>query len=245
MEAAVRARAWCIAVIACSAVAHADDHMSAAAKAHMERGLAEYQARHYDAAALEFQAAYTIDPRREILFAWAQAERLRGDCTHALTLYRQFVDLSPPADELARARSRIDECEQTLRATPQTPPAPPEPTTSPPAKPAPPAPIVESARPWYRDGLGAALVTAGVVAAATGGTFVVLSRSSIHAADYGQFAGEARSDDHRYTYGLIALAAGGAIASVGALRLVLADGPRASGVAVSIGASSISLSGHF
>ena len=43
------------------------------AKARFSRGLEYYKMKEYEAAIAEFEAAYAIDPRNEILFAQAQA----------------------------------------------------------------------------------------------------------------------------------------------------------------------------
>src|SRR6266540_6496126 len=67
------------------------------AKARFGRGLDYYKMKEYEAAIAEFEAAYAIDPRNEILFAQAQAERLSGDCASAVVLYRHFLENNPPA----------------------------------------------------------------------------------------------------------------------------------------------------
>src|SRR5262245_38585026 len=57
-----------------------DAPMSPDARAHYDRGLALYQAKDYAGAIREFEVGYAAEPRREFLFAEAQAKRLAGDC---------------------------------------------------------------------------------------------------------------------------------------------------------------------
>ena len=57
--------------------------MDPGAKERFDRGLAGYQAKEYAAAIRDFRLAYALDPRGEILFAWAQAERMYGRCSQA------------------------------------------------------------------------------------------------------------------------------------------------------------------
>ncbi len=234
------------------AVADADDRMSGSAKEHMDRGLAEYKAQNYEGASIEFQAAYAIDPRREILFAWGQSERLRGDCARALTLYRQFLGLAPPPDEAKRAEGRIAECERTLeerRTSATTAPV----TSSAAADTSSttavvPAPHAANEPAWYRDGLGATLIGVGVVSGAAGATLLVLSRRDITATDYGNFDAAATRADRQYVGGLVGTIAGGLLVGLGIARIV-ADGPsqasQASSVSVVLDRRGLAVAGRF
>lgn len=89
--------------------------MGAAAKHHYERGLALYAERAFDAAVREFQQGYAIEPRREFLFAEAQAQRLAGRCDRALPLYERFLASGPSPVQTEAALMAVDRC---VRATP-------------------------------------------------------------------------------------------------------------------------------
>jgi tetratricopeptide (TPR) repeat protein len=244
----IGSRGLYVAIVVCAAsVAHADGRLSDAAKAHMDRGLAEYQAKNYEAAVIEFQAAYAIEPRREILFAWGQAERLRGDCPRALTLYRQFLGLSPPPDEAKRADERIAECERTVQQEAATRNGtnanPPPPVASPPQPP--PAPT--EALPWYRDGLGATLVGLGTVSVATGATLLALSQRDIVEADFGAFDAAVTRARRQYVGGIAGAIAGGVLIGIGIVRIATAS-PRSPSLAVHVelgSTTSFGLAGQF
>src|SRR3954454_12539824 len=94
-----------------------------------DRGAALAAERRYDEAAQAFAAAYELDHRKETLFAWAQVERLRGNCAAAVPLYRRFLssaDLTPAQNEAAALSIR--RCE----AEPEPRPEPPPPVAAPP-----------------------------------------------------------------------------------------------------------------
>ncbi len=243
MEAALSARAVAAVLLAALAAtgrvapAYADDDqaLSPGARAHLDRGLSEYDAGNFRAAAVEFQAAYAIDPRREILYVWAQAERLAGDCEQAAILYRKFLALDPPGDEAAKARARLADCEAALRTA--------RPVASPPppvvARHAPPAP------PWYRDGVGASLLATGVLVAGAGGVLVATGRGEPEAGDYDAYDRAATRADRRWWIGVGGLAAGGLLAAAGVVRIALAGGERDTAVTVAIGPAGAGLVGTF
>src|SRR3954470_10503745 len=128
-----------LAGVPATAVARAQE-----GQATFDRGAALAAERKYDEAAQAFQAAYELDGRKETLFAWAQVERLRGNCAAAVPLYRRFLssaDLTPAQSEAAALSIR--RCE----AEPEPPPAPPAMVV---AAPAPPPPLMVSAPPPAR-----------------------------------------------------------------------------------------------
>src|SRR5260370_363537 len=95
----------------------------APAKARMDGGLRLSEAHQFAAAAAEFEATYALDPRRDVLYVWAQALRLGGQCAKALPLYQQFLDAAPPRAEAERARANLTRCRAELAAAPAPPPA--------------------------------------------------------------------------------------------------------------------------
>ncbi len=158
--------------------ASADEAMRPDAKARYDAGMTLYRAHDYIAAVREFQAAYGLDPRREILFAQAQATRLSGDCGAALPLYERFLATKPPPQQVEATRIAVTRCAEVPRA--------PEPL----AVMAPLPPPAKSR--WYHDRLGGVLVGAGLAAIAAG-TGLLMSaatldrdaRRSQHLDDYG------------------------------------------------------------
>jgi tetratricopeptide (TPR) repeat protein len=216
---------------------------AAEAKKHMQRGLAEYEGRRYEHAILEFRDAYALDPKRETLFAWAQAERLSGDCPSAVELYRRFLDAQPPPAEAEKASLQLARCEQALATRPaaaapampaeavapkETPPPPvPEAPPPTPRAPAPPSP-------WYTDVPGGALVGAGIVGLGVSGGFFLASRGSESdarsAATYGDFSEASDLLERRLTVSAIALAAGSTLIVLGVVRY-LTRGTRGEAVA--------------
>ncbi len=141
------------------------------AKEHLERGLAGYTAKDYAGAIKDLRLAYALDPRPEILFAWAQAERLYGRCSQASKLYDRFLKSKPSAQQAAAARTGIERCE----GQPDTTPADPEDVEQPAPQPAqeqPEQPAAAAAPPPPRprvDAVGLGLLGVGVALGAVGG----------------------------------------------------------------------------
>ena len=96
------------------------------------RGSSAFAAEQWDEAARAFEAAYADHPRRELLWAHAQALRLGGRCEDALPLYERFLDSGPTADEAADAQTNIEACrEQESIASVEPEPEPGPPRTDP------------------------------------------------------------------------------------------------------------------
>jgi tetratricopeptide (TPR) repeat protein len=80
--------------------AHAGEPpMKPEARALLDAGLGHYAAKDYEAAIAAFRRGYELDARAEFLFAWAQAERLSGDCASAIELYEMFIASGPPPEQ--------------------------------------------------------------------------------------------------------------------------------------------------
>lgn len=207
--------------------------MSDTARAHWQRGITAYRAHAYRVARDELEACYRIEPRRECLFAWAQAARLDGDCIAAVPLYREYLANDLTAKQADAARAQLAACEATLGppAAPDTPPAnPPSPAPSPvaamPPSPASPAqPNVPSHTPWYRDRWTLGLFGTGSVALAGAALLYVSARSdaNAHPATYDDYSARVdRAHDLRLL-SLLAAGAGAALITTGVLRLILRE----------------------
>jgi tetratricopeptide (TPR) repeat protein len=195
-----------LCILFLTSLAFADD-MRPAARTKYQQGLSAYQAKRYPDAIESFKAAYALDARPEILFAWAQAVRLSGDCDSAVPLYRKVL-----ADTTAAKRepiqALIDKCQ----------PAPP---------PAVAAPALPPERPpFYRDVLGDVLVGAGVVAVGTGVTLLILSGASKDATTYDGFADQVDTAHKRRVFGGIVLGVGVGLTTAGILRWVFRSSPK-------------------
>lgn len=107
-----------IALIALAGATARGQPLEGTALAEWERGLERYQARDYQAAIAAFSASYQAQPRRAALFAWAQAERLSGDCPSAIVLYRRYLEAEPSARQAEAARDQIRRCVEALASRP-------------------------------------------------------------------------------------------------------------------------------
>ena len=92
--------------------------MTDEARAFYERGLRLYADKDYAAAVGEFQAGYAVEPRREFLFAEAQAKRLSGDCAGAVGLYQKFLETQPSPAQVNATQMGLARCAQQMAATP-------------------------------------------------------------------------------------------------------------------------------
>jgi hypothetical protein len=90
--------------------------MSAAAAVHFDRGMAAFGERRYQEAASAFEEGFAVEPRRELLFAWAQAERLAGRCAAAVPLYERYLATQPAAPQVEAARIAMARCPPVVRA---------------------------------------------------------------------------------------------------------------------------------
>jgi len=153
------------------------------ARAHFRTGQAHFQAGRYDEAIVEYQAAYELARRPELLFNIGSAYRKKAEVTHAaadkraaVDYYRRYLGADPAAKAATDATAYINSLERELEeeAPPPVPaPAPvpvPEPAPAPPVTPPAPAPPSETdAGRGYRiaglvaGGVGVALAATGVV----------------------------------------------------------------------------------
>jgi hypothetical protein len=207
--------------------------MHPAAQALYDRALKGFETRDYAGAIRDLEAGFALDPRREFLFAEAQAKRLAGDCRGAVILYQRFLTTRPPPVQIDATQIALARCAQELAKKPEVVVAPPPP---PAPRPAPPR--------WSRDPWGLGLTGAGVVAVGIGVGFLVAAEVAL--ADAGDATTYAAYTGHRSTAGtrldmaVGALAIGGALATAGVARLlVVRRHARAAAIAVWIGPGAI------
>src|SRR5579862_8300035 len=115
LTAALRpSRAWAGDADAAPRDDEVDALMQPEARALYDRGLAAYQAKDYPTAIRAFEAGFALEPRREFLFANAQARRLAGDCRGAVPLYQRFLEMGPPPVQASATQIALARCAQQM-----------------------------------------------------------------------------------------------------------------------------------
>lgn len=166
-----------------------------------DRGIALYLDHDYAAAVRAFSRSYAIDPRRETLFAWAQAERLQGNCPGAIQLYDRYLAQGPPAAQVPVVQEHLARCRSLI------------------------------VPPWYSDLPGDLLVGTGTVGLLAGTWYLassVRTRNERDAAttdaEYLRLANEARRER---IVGLVAFGTGAALVTAGIVRFLVRSPPGA------------------
>ncbi|MFT3923180.1 MAG: tetratricopeptide repeat protein [Myxococcales bacterium] len=156
------------------------------ARVHFRLGTAYYDSGRFAQAAQEFQQAYDLSKRPQLLYNLFLAYRDAGDIRNAASALRQYLADNPQVEERSKLEARLAALEKIIegqpapQAQPQTAPtaatgqpatgpvATAEPTASTPAEPAPEAPPEDKLKwlPWTLMGAGGALVVAGVITGA-------------------------------------------------------------------------------
>lgn len=248
----------CIAAAAPS-VARADEAADKArGKAVWREGVKQYDLGDFDAAIKKFEEAYQIFPNPDILFNLGQAHRKTKTYERAIHYFRTFLRYKPNAPNRDVVEQLIAELEGLTAAqkasnerppdtvhAPPPPPAAPSPTTATPA----PAPAQPTEAPrWYQDTLGLTLAAAGLVALGVGTGFLIHSSglSSDAEANHDEQSAQDLHDSAKtfQLAGGITVVAGAALLTGGIVKMVL-HSRSDSGVQVSLGASSIGISGKF
>jgi hypothetical protein len=190
-----------------------------AARAHFEDAQERFESRDYTGAAAALDAAYAIEPAADLLYPWAQAERLGGNCQRAIELYRRFLAAEPPAEHARLAEQNISTCEELLARQRRA---------EPPPRPADPAQDTETAtdeRPWQRDIAGGILVGAGAAGLVAGTGLLIAAlhgASSVSEADdVGDYEQRVDRATLQRNVSIGAFVVGGALTLGGVLRYVL------------------------
>jgi tetratricopeptide (TPR) repeat protein len=197
--------------------------MSADARAHYERGLALYADKDYAGALTELRAGYALEPRREFLFAEAQALRLGGDCKAAVPLYQQFLKSGPDDVQVNATHIALGRCAAQMAAAPAPPPAPDKPRAPAPATAGVTTPARTPPPPWYADVAGGALLGGGVLGLATGAVFTLSAMSerddaNQRSATYAEYAQHWNAARSRERVAIIGFGAGAALTTAAIVR---------------------------
>jgi hypothetical protein len=209
--------------------------MHPAAQALYDRALKGFETHDYAAAVRDLEEGFALDPRREFLFAEAQAKRLSGDCRGAVVLYQRFLTTRPPALQVDATQIALARCAQELAKKPEVvivtpPPAPPPPRPAPPR--------------WSRDPWGLGLTGAGIVALGVGVGYLVAGESAKsdaeNAGTHADYLSHWSTAGTRLDVAIGALAIGGALVATGVGRLLLVRRhARAEAVALWLGPAAI------
>lgn len=229
------------------------------AEQHHRRGKELSKAKEYAAAAVEFAAAYKIDPMPRFLFNLAQSLRLAGTCRESIDAYRAYLDTNPSEEDAKYARNGITLCDQRLAASP--PIIDPKPVDPPVTDPKPVDPPVTDVKPvkdtkpftneksppivgtpWspprHRslDGLGTALVVAGGASAiASIASYVLARQAGSDTFNSGPLDDYESNRDRASTFQIVSwVTAGASVALIvgGAIRYATRPTPRDTNVVI-------------
>lgn len=188
--------------------------MHPAAQALYDRALKKFATRDYAGAIGDLEEGFALDPRREFLFAEAQAKRLSGDCRGAVVLYQRFLTTRPPTLQIDATQIALARCAQELARKPEVmilAPAPPPPRPPPPR--------------WTHDPWGLALTGTGVAALGIGIGYLVAAASARSDAEgaptYAAYQSRWSTAGTRLDVAIGALAIGAALTATGVTRFLL------------------------
>lgn len=133
-----------------------------------------FAASDYARASTEYAAGFAAEGWSGFLFAWAQSQRLRGDCPSALELYNRFLATSPPTKVEVMTRDAIAACGDTTAPTKVPTNAHPDDTSLEKIELRPPPPV----EPPFQHKLAVVLVGSGLVASGVGLGYYVKARGS-------------------------------------------------------------------
>lgn len=135
-------RAWLLGVsivaVAASSVAHAQQPAPGEdqARMHFRLGRAYYDSGEFDRAATEFDEAYRLSQRPQLLYNIYVSRRDAGQTRQAVDALRRYLELVPDAQDREQLSQRLRAMERTLASTPEPiPTAPTTPSTTPPTNP--------------------------------------------------------------------------------------------------------------
>jgi len=132
------------------------------ARRHYELGEQLYKTSSYPEALVEFQKAYKLAPRTELLFNIARCHEVMAQLKQAIDAYERYLEEKPGADNADLVRSRVANLRRQLEAQPSKQPQKSKAKGKAPPPPPPPKPAEKPSR-WKRT---AGWITLGVSVAA-------------------------------------------------------------------------------
>lgn len=223
-----------LALVAAPPAARADDEV---AKKYYELGRTLYSRSDYEGAIKQFEEAYRLSRKPDLLYNIARSHEALGQYEKAIEVYRTYLTTQPPAAQ-GEVSARIANMERLAERQRRE-------------RESAPAPRRSSLPGWLTVGAGGALLATGAAFAG-----LAMSRKSqveeriAAGADYASFA-DLDSQGRRFqTAGIALLAAGGAVAATGVVLLVLrsrsgAAGERRAWLAPTVAAGQAGLAAGF
>lgn len=211
-----------------------------AARAEFDKGVAAYTSGDYAAASEALGASFKLEEDVETLFAWAQTERKLDHCDKAIELYDKLLTMKLPEENKEAIRVSIEECKAIVAAQKPEPepvaqPEPEEPDKAPPmvdTKPerSPGPPPDEGSPSRFKDPVGGVLTGLGLVGLGVGAVFMIqgstADKDKASATSYNEYESLADKAESRGLYGVIGLAAGGALLVGGIIRYATVGGSK-------------------
>lgn len=216
------------------------------AKALVQKAMKAHEKGDFPTALANLQEAFDKDPQPELLYAIAQVHVKLLQCREAITFYEQYLATNPSEAAANDTREAIAACKAQLPPDPPPPP-PPEPVKPPPPPPPPPP----AALPWYRDGIGAALVAGGLLAAGGGVVVYVSARKDLDdaetAADHAAYTELVDGARDKRILSVVLVGAGAALVGYGVTRIVMREPAERSSIALvpTRGGGLVTLGGAF
>ena len=169
----------------------------------VNKALQSYHDGAYQEAAQAFEAAYSIARHQDLLYAWAQAERLGGDCLTAIPLYRAFLLSTPPQKEATFALVNLRRCQKTSHSLVGSPPT----------------------IPWHKDWVAHSSLLVGLGGLVTSAALQLSAQSDARAAEDADSFQQVQSLDdrvrHKIDYARVGLLLGGSLVAGALLRYLL------------------------
>jgi tetratricopeptide (TPR) repeat protein len=202
---------------------------------HFKNGSTLYEKGKFREAALAFEKAFDRNKDSQSLFAWAQTEKLAGNCKRANRLYRKLLD----HEELAHGQRGaveevVAECVDIIAAAasaeqPTATKHPEQPQQNPQLSKA------EAGPSWYADPVGMVLLGSGIVMLGAGTGLLIAADSKDSQADgagnYGEFDDRLGTARTRTRLGIVALVGGGLLCGSSAAWYLLRKESEPSSVA--------------
>jgi tetratricopeptide (TPR) repeat protein len=212
-----------------------------AARAEFDKGVTAYTSGDYAGASEALGKSFELEPDVETLFAWAQTERKLDHCDKAVELYEKLLTMKIPDENKDAVRKNIEECNAIIAAqkpapdptpspTPDPTPEPEQPDKAPPIVESTPTPRTDDSPSRLKDPVGGVLTGLGLVGIGVGTFFMIqgsaADKDKASAGSYNEYESLADKAESRGLYGVIGLAAGGALLVGGIIRYATVGGSK-------------------